>query len=786
MKTIVTNQRSLVNSNNLVSNTFGIKSQNLQHIISLLRDDIYKDKILAVIREYSTNAFDANIAAGKRDIPIVVSLPNKLSPEFKVRDYGMGLSEQDVREIYTSYGESTKRNTNDAVGYLGIGCKSGFAYGDNFVVTSFHNGIKTVYNAALDASGVGSMVTLYSENTDEQSGVEITIPVKSGDETLFINKSIEFFKYWNIRPQILGSDREFINQKYGEDKPIVSGDDWKVYGNEGYRENSYAVMGNISYPIEWRLIREKIDSTTNKKLCNNFDFFQYNRFILNFNIGELQFSPSRESLQYTEYTISSIVSKLEKTVDAVGEQIVKDITSQNTLWDAKVKYNSIFKEHYRCGTGGLNYINGFKTILNDRLVFNGVKLSEDVYENAGSWDANIGDTSDLLKEQKEFADFEPVLRIAYNRSRRNKVDINLSGLHYPSRIEISNKTIFVEMDKVVKTNLKRSLKWYFDTQSIDKANLLVFNNNDVRQSFLTKFNFAGAKYTKFSEIYQEFKKTLPKKVRKNAGDNSLTSNEVKARTINLSKDYRHGYNDTHIRRYGHFEPFVDVDLQTESGFYIKVNSNNCVVINGSCIEGYKFNECLALMNRIGKKYFDLENYKCVYVFGEKILSENKFNRNKKNWTDVATILLPMMINFINSIPNIVEKVAFSTVEHDMHSLMSDISLLKRLCSNITNPNNKIVEFSKFYLIDTISDRTVLSNITYIAKCLTEEFNIETPIFSKKLIEASKKNMEKLMKDINSKYPMLDMIHDSLYRLHERKNGMQTIADYINMVDSVSV
>ena len=163
MKTIPSNQFSITNSSNLTSTAFGIKDKNLQHIITILRDDIYSDKILAVIREYSTNSFDANVMSGNGAVPIKVTLPSRFFPEFKVRDCGTGLSPLDIKEIYTSYGESSKRNTNDAVGYLGIGCKSGFAYGDNFIVTSWHGGIKTVYNAALDASGVGDMVTLMSQ-----------------------------------------------------------------------------------------------------------------------------------------------------------------------------------------------------------------------------------------------------------------------------------------------------------------------------------------------------------------------------------------------------------------------------------------------------------------------------------------------------------------------------------------------------------------------------------------------------------------------------------------------
>jgi len=79
-------------------------SKNLAHIFSILRNQLYSDKILAVVREYCTNAMDANIDAGVPDCPIQVSIPNAFSPFFKVRDFGKGLSEEQVYNIFGSYG----------------------------------------------------------------------------------------------------------------------------------------------------------------------------------------------------------------------------------------------------------------------------------------------------------------------------------------------------------------------------------------------------------------------------------------------------------------------------------------------------------------------------------------------------------------------------------------------------------------------------------------------------------------------------------------------------------
>src|SRR6266498_3259199 len=80
----------------------------IDHIMDLLTD-LYSDPEMAVLREYSTNARDSHIEAGIADRPIEVSLPTPLSQFLRIRDFGAGLNAEDIREIYSRYGKSTKR-----------------------------------------------------------------------------------------------------------------------------------------------------------------------------------------------------------------------------------------------------------------------------------------------------------------------------------------------------------------------------------------------------------------------------------------------------------------------------------------------------------------------------------------------------------------------------------------------------------------------------------------------------------------------------------------------------
>jgi len=55
--------------------SFGIKKEGLAHIFNVLRNQLYSNKILAVIREYSCNAYDAQVEAGNSDKQFIVTCP---------------------------------------------------------------------------------------------------------------------------------------------------------------------------------------------------------------------------------------------------------------------------------------------------------------------------------------------------------------------------------------------------------------------------------------------------------------------------------------------------------------------------------------------------------------------------------------------------------------------------------------------------------------------------------------------------------------------------------------
>ena len=210
----------------------------------ILSDGLYSNKILAVIRELSTNAYDSHIDAGRGEKPFEVHLPTRLEPHFHVRDYGTSMTHEQCMTLYTTYFRSTRNNSNDAVGCLGLGSKAPFAYSDSFTVEAFLNGEKRVYAAHRDANGSPTFCLMDTVSTDEEDGIKVSLPVQINDIETFRKEARNVYEYFNVRPNLNIDDIY-----YRDGNTLLGGEDgsWKFLD----RTHSNAiVMGQICYPID--------------------------------------------------------------------------------------------------------------------------------------------------------------------------------------------------------------------------------------------------------------------------------------------------------------------------------------------------------------------------------------------------------------------------------------------------------------------------------------------------------------------------------------------------------
>ena len=306
-------------------------------IFSILRSNIYSDKILAVIREYSTNGWDGHILAGTPDRKLLITLPTTLSPIFKVRDFGVGLSEESVMHIYTSYGTSTKDSSNDFNGTFGLGSKSAFAYGNTFGITSYFNGVKTLYTAYLDETNIGKIRKEYSEPTSEENGVEIEIAVKTADIRQFNETASMFYRHFTPSPDFVGGDGTVVSaiEDFHNLPVMFSGDIFTITAQpQPYwkRQPSVVRMGNVAYPINL----DALAWTDDRK-----DILNKGHVIIDIPIGSVSITASREALEYDKRTKDFVIGRICHIHNEILRQTQEQVDSLPTFWEAAVKLNSL-------------------------------------------------------------------------------------------------------------------------------------------------------------------------------------------------------------------------------------------------------------------------------------------------------------------------------------------------------------------------------------------------------------------------------------------------------------
>lgn len=287
---------------------------------SILSDGLYANKIRAIVRELSTNALDSHIAAARADLPFTVNIPNLLAPWFSVRDYGVGLSHEEVVSIYTSYFTSTKSDSDDFVGALGLGSKSPFSYTDNFTVTAIKDGRKGLYSAYIDDTGVPSIALMSESETDEPAGVEVRLAVNNRDDFFSFAKEAEYvYRHFTVRPEFTGQTVEFEDIEYYR-RDIVPGVHLRKHGR---LQNNTVVMGSIEYPI--RLPHGALPD----------DLLDLNNqgIEIHVPIGAVEMAASREELSYTARTIETITQAYSKVNANLESAFLSDAAKLTNEWD---------------------------------------------------------------------------------------------------------------------------------------------------------------------------------------------------------------------------------------------------------------------------------------------------------------------------------------------------------------------------------------------------------------------------------------------------------------------
>lgn len=165
----------------------GVNVNNLT--FNLMIDGIYTNKLHSVIRELCTNARDSVIEAKKGKLIVSVS-STPVGIKVSIKDTGLGLSEEDARKYLCNLNASSKRNSNDAVGCLGIGSKSAFSLVSHYRYLCVKDSIETsVELFRIEREAPRFVVT--TQDTVKEDSVECILDIPLNVITTYPSRALK-------------------------------------------------------------------------------------------------------------------------------------------------------------------------------------------------------------------------------------------------------------------------------------------------------------------------------------------------------------------------------------------------------------------------------------------------------------------------------------------------------------------------------------------------------------------------------------------------------------------
>jgi hypothetical protein len=291
-----------------------------QILMQMLSKNLYSDSIGSTIRECASNALDSHRRVGI-DKPIIVSFERNSGDnyEFSVEDFGIGLDADDVKNIISKYGKSTKRNSNTELGMMGLGFKAPLAYSSSFYFICRKDGVERKY-MMYEGEDVNTIDLLYEQPTTESNGVKVIVPVKWQDRKEFIDKISEQLAYFeNVYFNVDGINNDFL----------IHRNDIFQFSEICSESQLHICLDNVYYPIDF--VKLGVDTL-------------HIPLGLRFSLSDGLFpTPNRESIRYTQESKKIITDKLAELADYMVDKYNESITNTTNIKEVFEYYGSTGK-----------------------------------------------------------------------------------------------------------------------------------------------------------------------------------------------------------------------------------------------------------------------------------------------------------------------------------------------------------------------------------------------------------------------------------------------------------
>lgn len=293
----------------------GIDPKNLEFITTLLSSNLYSNPEQSFVREIVSNAWDSHVEAGNTDTPVLIRLDDTTN-SITVRDFGVGLSPERFEHIYCNIGSSTKRESNDYIGGFGIGRFSALACSNVVYITSYYKGKAYYYIMTKDGNAITTNLVA-TLDTIEKDGVEITLKNCSNFSNYY--KALNYITFF---PNIYIDCERVI-------KDTINNSKVKYYNNfavSTLEMKHKLLLGNVLYPLD-----KSILSGEAYRFIYNIE---NTGIVIKFKVGELNITPNRENIIYTNSTkdlINKRILEAKKEITTLISPLI--IRDHNNIYD---------------------------------------------------------------------------------------------------------------------------------------------------------------------------------------------------------------------------------------------------------------------------------------------------------------------------------------------------------------------------------------------------------------------------------------------------------------------
>ena len=457
-----------------------------QILMQMLSKNLYSDSIGSTVRECASNALDSHRRAGVVK-PIIVAFKANSSNnyEFSVEDFGIGLDDEDVRNIISKYGKSTKRQSENELGMMGLGFKAPLAYSSSFYFVARKNGVERKY-MMYEGEDTNTIDLLYTVETTESNGVKVIVPVKYSDKHDFIEKMQEQLAYF----ENVYFDSPFIDNKF------------EIYRNNLFQSstlttdnNMHICLDDVYYPIDFQKLG--IDTI-------------HSRIGLRFSLKDgIYPTPNRESIRYTKEAKDKILEKISEVADFFVEKYNAKISNTNNIVD-------IFK-HYSSGDNYYNLTDRISININNISKFSKIPINKPEIANCkylNSWQI-------YSKRTEIFSEYECKYHLNGSRLSKNRW-VNCFDVHRLSnsanKYYIYSKNLSELKKAYIKYVQKGSSSYSNGVFLIKKTRTLPLINKSSTERYFSYYEILGLKnYPKnvwrdviieFQTLLKEFEKTF--------------------------------------------------------------------------------------------------------------------------------------------------------------------------------------------------------------------------------------------------------------------------------------